>query len=527
MFDLKGKKIRALLPGDEALKPRAWQHVCVRYSGGQSNSSVTILATGRSGRLRNSTETYVDAVELPEGPLKIASNLPTAGLSDLRIYRRWLADEEVDLLNHEFQLKSLMASDLDWNDLSAAHKALATNFYSANIDVGFRRRIGQLATSQLRRDYIYSRSVTTMVSEERDTEPSAWVLQRGEYDQPLEKVSPSVPAALSFNWNDWKKNAEITPPKNRLEFARWLTHPDHPLTARVMVNRLWQSVFGVGLVKTSEDFGVMGERPSHPELLDWLAVEFIESGWNMHHMLRLMLTSATYRQSGMTTAEKLKLDKDNRFLSRGPRHRMDAEMLRDQVLEVSGLLRKDMGGPSVKPYQPGGLWNVVAITGSNTRVFKKDAGDKLYRRSLYTFWKRTSPPPSMAAFDAPTREQCTVRRERTNTPLQALVLMNDTQYVEAARHLAQLTIKAAKKPKARAQWMFQRALGRPAIETDTSDMLELRDALHAVFSKNSEAAQKLIETGDSKPDKNLNPAELAAWTMVANTLLNRDDFVNK
>ena len=304
-------------------------------------------------------------------------------------------------------------------------------------------------------------------------------------------------------------------------------HPDHPLTARVMVNRLWQSAFGTGLVKTSEDFGVMGDRPSHSELLDWLAVEFVESGWNVNHIMKLILTSSTYRQSPVVTAEKLAQDAENRYLARGPRIRLDAEVLRDQALAVSGLLRRDMGGPGVKPYQPAGLWKVVAITGSNTRIFSRDSGDALYRRSVYSFWKRTAPPPSMAAFNAPTREQCTVRRERTNTPIQALVLMNDPQFVESARRLAENAIRQEADDQIRAEWMLSAVLSRPAQAVDVADITAAASELKTMFQQKPEAAKELISTGDTKPDETLDAAELAAWTLVANTLMNRDDFVSK
>lgn len=519
LHDGKGNKVHGRLPGEEALIPRAWQHVCVRYSGGLSNSSITIFVNGRRGILRNSTEFLAEAAQLPAAPLKIASSLPTGGLSDIRIFRRWMSDGEVQLLSSEFALKSLLSSESKWNDLTGEQQKLAAAFHAAAVDEAHRSGLRELAEIEKRRDYIYSRSTTTLVMAERPTKPRAWVLQRGEYDQRQEEVSPGVPAALP-------PLPEGTDP-DRLALARWLVHPDHPLTARVMVNRLWQSFFGTGLVRTAEDFGVMGERPSHPELLDWLAVEFVESGWDVRHILRLIATSATYQQHAGAKPEAFRLDPDNRLLARGPRVRLDAEVLRDQVLDVSGLLVRKMGGPTVKPYQPAGLWKVVAITGSNTRIFQKDSGDALYRRSLYTFWKRTAPPPSMAAFNAPTREQCTVRRERTNTPIQALVLMNDPQYVEAARHLAEHALRHAAQGRTRAIWMFQRALRYPGTEADVQDMLTLAETVVTGFRQNPEQATKLIQTGDSQPDETLDAVELAAWTVVANTLMNRDDFINK
>ncbi len=520
MSDHGGKKIRGLLPGESALQPRSWQHVCVRYSGGQSNSSISIIVNGQDGVLRNSSEDLIDATDLAEVPLKVATRLPTAALSDIRIYRRWVSNEEIDVLKQDYVLKKILSQKKNWKELNPQQRKLVAGYYHTAIDRAYRTCLSELSQTEQRRDFIYSRSTTTLVMQERATAPRAWILKRGEYDKQLEEVAPDVPDVLKLD----KLDSRI---KNRLELARWLVHPDHPLTARVMVNRLWQSVFGYGLVKTSEDFGVMGEFPSHPELLDWLAVEFVESGWDVNHIMKLILTSATYQQSSRATKDKILADRDNRYFARGPRLRLDAEVLRDQVLAVSGLLRRDMGGPSVKPYQPAGLWKVVAITGSNTRFFKRDTGDALYRRGIYTFWKRTSPPPSLAAFNAPTREQCTVRRERTNTPIQALVLMNDPQYIEAARHLAENAVQQEKEVKARAKWMLKTALCKPASKIDVAEIVATTKELHAMFQKKPEAAKKLINTGDSVPQNAINETELAVWTMIANILMNRDDFINK
>lgn len=529
LHDGQGKQIRGKLPGEAALTPRAWQHVCVRYSGGMSNSSVNILVNGQPGVLRNSTENLIDPADVPATPLKIAPKLPTAGLSDVRIYHRWLTDEESQLLAHEFELKTLIESDDAWNSLNEQQRSLARLFHQTTIQPDYVQGLRDYVSTQQRRDFIYSRSTTTLVMQERPTKPRAWVLNRGEYDQRRDEVNPWIPAVLNFGSPGFESetvepNAGV---KNRLDLAHWIAHPDHPLTARVMANRLWQSVFGVGLVRTSEDFGTMGERPSHPELLDWLAVEFVESGWNVNHILKLILTSAAYRQNSFVTPKALTKDPDNRFLSRGPRLRLDAEVLRDQALAVSGLLKRTMGGPSVKPYQPAGLWKVVAITGSNTRVFKRDSGDALYRRSVYSFWKRTSPPPSMAAFNAPTREQCTVRRERTNTPVQALVLLNDPQFVECARRLAENTLNQVSEDQLRAEWMLRTVLSQPADPEDVTEIIAAVSEFRSLFEQQPEAATELICTGETVPQESLNPTELAAWTLVANTLMNRDDFVNK
>ncbi len=518
MHDGKGMVIRGNLPDNDALRPRVWQHVCVRYSGGQSTSSISIWNDARQIALRNSTESLIGATSLADTPLKIASSLPTAALSDIRIYRRWLSDEEVTLLAREQALLEVVASQVSWPDLDVGQQRLVASHYRQAIDVKYQVRSRRRADTAKRHDYIYSRSTTSLVMQERSTPPSAYVLERGEYTKRKEKVQPGVPAVLPPLPDG---------PLNRMGLAQWLSAPNHPLVARVMVNRLWQSIFGVGLVKTSEDFGVMGDRPSHPELLDWLAVEFVESGWDIHHIIKLMVTSASYRQQSLVTAEKLSADPENRLLSRGPRYRLDAELVRDQTLAVSGLLRTDIGGPSVKPYQPGGLWNVVAITGSNTRHFKRDSGDKLYRRSLYTFWKRTSPPPSMAAFNAPTREQCTVRRERTNTPLQALVTMNDVQFVEAARALAQRTLRTSDDNRERASSMFWDVLRRPASEDDITEVSTIAKSFRELFEESPDDAQQLIEVGEVSDSSGLTPTELAAWTLAANTLMNRDDFLNK
>jgi hypothetical protein len=310
-----------------------------------------------------------------------------------------------------------------------------------------------------------------------------------------------------------------------LTLAKWIVDPLNPLPARVTVNRFWQELFGTGIVKTAEDFGSQGEPPSHLDLLDWLAAEFIDSDWNVKHLYKLMLMSSTYRQSAQITPEKLEADPENRLLARGPRFRLDAEMIRDQALFISGLLADEVGGAPVKPYQPQGLWKTVAYTDSNTSQFVADQGDKLYRRSLYTFWKRTAAPPAMAIFDAPTRESCYVRRERTNTPLQALVLMNDPQFVEAARHLASVTLNGPREDKFAA--LYARAMG---VEPDGQVIEILKRTYNQVlpaYIENPKAAEALLQVGDSPVDTSIAPAKLAAWTIVANQVMNLDALITK
>jgi hypothetical protein len=349
----------------------------------------------------------------------------------------------------------------------------------------------------------------------------AYILKRGEYDQHGDQVERQTPGFLP------PMPADL--PRNRLGLAKWLLLPDQPLTARVEVNRLWQQVFGTGLVKTAEDFGIQGEHPSHPELLDYLAVQFVDDGWDVKKMMKRLVTSTTYRQSSRVTPESLAKDPANRLLSRGPRFRLDAEELRDQALAVSGLLVEKLGGPAVKPPQPPGLWEAVAYVGSNTGRFTPDTGnEKIHRRTLYTFLKRTAPPPEMSILDAPSREACVVRRERTNTPLQALMMLNDPQYVEAARALAQLAMKSGgAEPQARIAFMFKRATARNPDGKETDELIAAYNDFLKKYQGDAKAAKQLIMIGDSKPDPKLDAAELAAWTMVANLILNLDEVINK
>ena len=361
---------------------------------------------------------------------------------------------------------------------------------------------------------------STLVMEDRKTPRQAHVLERGQYTEKREAVQSAVPGWLGVDVPEQ--------PANRLGLAQWLVHPEHPLTARVTVNRMWQHHFGTGLVKTAEDFGVQGEYPSHPALLDWLAVDFIESGWDVKRLHKLLVMSATYQQSSRVDAAKLAADPENRLLSRGARFRLDAEVIRDQALAVSGLLVPEIGGKSVRPYQPPGLWKPVGFGGSNTSVFKQDTGDKLYRRSMYTFWKRTSPPPSMTAFDAPDRETCQVRRARTNTPLQALVLMNDVQFVEAARKFAECVVRqGGSSVEERVTFAYRSLLSRRPTASELASVTKTFGEFRAAFQAQPELVDKLLKSGESPRDETLPVDELGAWTMVTHLLLNLSETVTK
>jgi hypothetical protein len=362
---------------------------------------------------------------------------------------------------------------------------------------------------------------TTMVMAEMEAPRETFILQRGQYDQPGDKVTAVLPEAFP----PLPEGA----PANRLGLAQWLVDPSHPLTARVTVNRFWQHYFGAGIVMTAEDFGIQGEPPSHPELLDWLATEFIRSGWDVKAMQRLMVTSATYRQSSKAAPELLEKDPGNRLLGRGARFRLDAEVIRDNALSLCGLLTQKIGGPSVKPYQPAGLWEEMAYgDGFSAQIYVQDHGEALYRRSMYTFWKRQVPPPTMLTFDGPIREVCQARRPRTNTPLQALVLLNDPQFVEASRMFARRMMKeGGADPAQRIAYGFRLATCRAPSQAELDILTKTLDKELGYFAKDPESSTKFVSVGECPLDDSLNVCEYAAYTAVASMILNLDEVVTK
>ena len=360
---------------------------------------------------------------------------------------------------------------------------------------------------------------TTLVMEERAEPRETHILVRGVYNKFGDVVTANTPASLP------PMNAEF--PRNRLGLAKWLVDPANPLPSRIYVNRLWQSVFGVGLVSTAEDFGVQGEQPSHLELLDWLAVEFVQSGWNVKQMLTLMVSSATYRQTSLVTRELQERDPTNRFLARGPRFRLQSEFLRDQALAVSGLLSPKIGGPSVKPYHPTGLYEQVTA-GSGTDKYVEGSGEDLFRRGMYSYWKRSVPQPAMLVFDAPFRETCTLRRPRTNTPLQALNLMNDPTYVEAARFLAvRMLTEAGAELDAQLSHGFQLVLARTPNPMELNVLRRAFQRAQDDYQADQAAATELLKIGTRRSPEELEPTRLAAMTMVGTTILNLDESVMK
>ncbi|MBM3728023.1 MAG: DUF1553 domain-containing protein [Acidobacteria bacterium] len=507
----------------DRFEPARWYHLAFSYDGKRTAEGFKMFVNGKqvgtqgsgrgaplNGELRNFSQFLIGKMD--------DRSFDGGAIADLRVYARVLAESDAALLAQWPAVEQSRARPTA--ELTAAERDGLRHYYLAREFADHIDLAGELRDLDAEKLDIMRRGSVTHVQHERAGMATAQVLHRGMYDQPRDQVTANTPSVLP--------PMPASLPRNRLGLAQWLIHPDHPLTARVAANRMWQELFGTGLVKTSDDFGAQGEPPSHPELLDWLAVEFRESGWDMKKFYKLIVTSAAYRQAAVATPAKIEKDPENRLLSRGPRFRMDAEMVRDYALAASGLLTPAIGGPSVKPYQPPGVWEAVAMLGSNTRFYHRDSGPALYRRSLYSFWKRSAPPASMEVLNAPTRENCTIRRERTNTPLQALVTMNDVQFVEAARNLAQRAMLAAPGDAARQiQHMAGWLIARPLDDREFSLTRKAHHDFLRYYDTNPGQARKLIAEGESKAAASLAPAELAALTMTANQLLNIDEVLVK
>ncbi len=507
----------------ELLKPGEWQHLFVTYDGSGKAAGLKVYLNGVAAPLQVSEDSLGNSirndVSLRIGRRNQRSALVGGIVDDVRIYQRVLAPEEVAAICGIDAIGKILSIAADQR--TAEQNEVLLQYYLKQFDEPYRALNETIVPIEQEQQEIERLPVPrSMVMYELPTPRDAFVLERGEYDKRGAKVERLVPAVLP----------PLPPdaPVNRLGLAKWLVHPDHPLTARVQVNRFWQQLFGAGLVNTSENFGSQGQPPTHPELFDWLAVDFRESGWDVKRIMKMLVMSATYRQTSRVTPELLARDPQNVLLARGPRFRLDAEAVRDQALFVSGLMVEKVGGKSVKPYQPPGLWEAVGYTSSNTGRFVQDKGDALYRRSMYTFWKRTSPPPTLTLLDAPSRESCTPRRSRTNTPTQALALMNDVQFVEAARHFAALVMKqGGAQPEQRAAYMFRLATSREPKEKELALIMKSYEKHLADFRADAEAAKKFLSLGDSPRDESLDITEHAAWTMVGNLILNLDEVLTK
>ena len=501
------------------LKADAWTLVSITYDGSGKAEGVKIYYDGKVQKPKVETNTFKKHTIKTDTPLVIggrsqASTAHGVGLAGIELWGRALSAGEVEGLSKAQALAQVVK-------LPAEERVKAAgglyDWWLSSFDETYKAATADVAELESEHADIRKRGTVAHVMNEKNEMAKAYILDRGEYDKRKDEVQPGTPAVLpAFP-------AEL--PKNRLGLAKWLLLQDHPLTSRVTVNRFWQEVFGTGLVRTAGDFGITGDLPSHPELLDWLAVEFRESGWDVKKLFRLMLTSAAYRQAAATTPDKLTKDNANRLLSRGPRFRMDAEMVRDAALASSGLLVKQIGGPSVKPYQPDGVWEAVSM-GGNTSRYQRDKGDALYRRSMYWFWKRSAPPASMEIFNAPSRETCTVKRERTNTPLQALVTLNDPQFVEAARVLADRAIQTAGTDDARIDFIAKHVLSRPFAADELAIVKRSLSDLTAWYAAHPEDAKQLLAVGEAKA-ATADAVQLAAWTMLTNQLLNLDEALCK
>ncbi|MEP3482452.1 MAG: DUF1553 domain-containing protein [Fuerstiella sp.] len=508
------------------LSQKKWVHVAVTYDGSAQPDGVRIYVNGKHVSTRIETNTLKPGANIRnDEPLKIGQRSNSAvfengSVQDVRLYDRKLSESDISLIASGTLVSVADYLAIEDNQRTKAQNDALLNYYLMQQDdqyVALTRNVEDLQDEQ---QAIDDRSAITHIQEEKPNSMAmAYVLARGEYDRPGEQVAARPIAAL----HPLPEGA----PANRLGLAKWLIDPANPLTARVTVNRFWQEIFGQGIVTTTEDFGVMGALPSHPKLLDWMATDFIQSGWNVKRFYKQIFMSRTYRQAAQVTALKLEKDRDNQLLSRGPRFRMDAEMVRDYALSTSGLLKDKMYGPGVKPYQPSDIWNIVGLPGGDTRNYVKSVGDDLYRRSLYTFWKRMAPNPTLETFNAPSREVCVVRRERTNTPLQALVTLNDPTFVEAARNLAAKAMDVASSSSLIADHMAEKVLFRQLSDAERKIIGDQQRKFEVHYEANPKDAAALIAVGDSPVRDHHDPIQLAAWTMVGNQLMNLDEVLCK
>ncbi|SHJ19896.1 Planctomycete cytochrome C [Rubritalea squalenifaciens DSM 18772] len=497
-----------------------WFHVLVTYDGSSKADGVKIYVNGTEAKVKVNGNKLTDSIKT-SAPLLLGKRYNTqeyqnGQLQNFQLFNKELNHDEALALSLEGRLKALKKNAKD-NKKTVDQ---LREYYFSKADSTAAKLHQEVDKLNAEKAAIDKRGTITLVMQEKaNAEPFAHILVRGQYANKGEKVTPNTPDSLPAMTDDM--------PRNRLGLAQWLTDPKNPLPARVTVNRYWYYLFGSGIVETNNDFGVMGARPTHPKLLDWLAVDFVENDWDFHHLLKTIVTSATYRQSAVISDEKLEKDPLNKLLSRGPRYRLDAEQIRDLALSSSGLLHEQIGGPPVKPYQPANIWESVAMKQSNTRHYKQDSGDKLYRRSIYTFWKRTAPFASLEILNAPSREVSCVRRELTNTPLQAFVIMNDPQFVEASRVLATHALKSAKTTQDRIDFIAERLLARPMTTEERSDIEKTLQYATEQFTKSPDKAKALISVGESKVAEDLPAPELAAWTLISNQILNMDETLNK
>ena len=488
----------------EPVKKEDWQEITLSYDGSSTAAGLTLFVDGVPVSMRVEKDRLYknilsnkkgarDDIGLKVGARWRSKGVPGALVDELRVYDRRLTESEVA------HIAGKAERNVDYDYFMNRHHA------------AYRKALLELAVLRSERNDLNETVQEVMVMDELPEPKQAYVLNRGAYDSPTVPVNPQTPEAiLSFDDNL---------PKNRLGLSKWLTDPKNPLTARVTINRYWQMIFGLGLVGTPEDFGNQGHLPTHPELLDWLASEFVDSGWDVKSMLRLMVTSASYKQDSRADEDLLELDPENLLLARGPAVRLSAEMLRDNALAASGLLVNKVGGPSVYPYQPEGLWSM------NKGTYNQGTGEDLYRRSLYTIWKRTVPSPTMKNFDAPNRSYCVVKRQNTSSPLQALSLMNDPQFVEASRALAERVMALSNDVEDRLVLSYRLLTSRSPSDKELNLLKGLFDQTLDSFQSKPEKANTYVTVGESVPDSSLDKNTLAAHAVVASVVMNHDAAV--
>lgn len=505
-----------------------WNHVFFTYDGSGKASGVRIYLNGKEQK------TKIDSDQL-KGSIKTKSDLwvgrrhpdqmifQESAYQDIRIYQRKLNPDEVQRLPYEDLAAEILKDNKksgpeDW---TIDERSILTRFAFGNKDKIMKRLVQKSNELQAELDKLTAKGSISLICKERNTPAYADDLSRGAYASRVERVTPGVP--------DFLPQLPHKTQYDRRDLAEWLISKENPLTARVAVNRVWQEIFGRGLVETSDDFGIVGMRPSHPDLLDFLAVDFMENEWRFKRLYKKIVMSATYRQTAKADPAIVGKDLSNIWLARAPRYRMDAEMIRDSALQASGLLVEKIGGPSVKPYMPQNIWESVSGPGSNTRIYKQQNGENLYRRSMYSFLKKMAPMPNLEVFDAVDRAASCVRRQRTNTPMAALTLMNDPQFLEAARHLGLRAIKEvrSKDAKERIQYIGRILLSSEFDKEPLDALLTLHGKLKLAYTGNSESSQKLLSVGESPPDKEISADEQAIWMLIASAAMNTDAALNK
>lgn len=519
---------------DEPIMQGEWQHIAATYAGNGKSEGIKIYVNGElwchtvqnESEIPESTE---DDAKLLKGtiinsvPLRIGGRTDDSffrgQLDDVRIYDRVLSPEEINWTLEDSVAVSVQ-TDLD-KRAPEQEQIISENYLATTAD-SYRESRSRFLLSRLDRSNITYGKPTSMVMADNSNKARrmTYILDRGAYDSPKkdEEISPATPGALP----PLPEGA----PANRLTLANWLFSDEHPLTSRVTANQLWQLFFGNGIVLTPSDLGNQGDFPSHPELLDWLAVDLRESGWDIKRMIKKIVMTQTYRQVSNVRPEHLEVDTSNRLLARAPRFRLPAEMIRDNALSVGGLLVDAIGGPGVKPYQPPGLWEEVSLGGVSK--FVQDNGEDLYRRSIYTYWKRSAPHPAMVIFDAPNRETCVLKRPNTNTPLQALAALNDVQVIEASRHFAERVIKeGGETSESKAKFAFELATARPPTSRETATILEVFENSHASYAADESKGAELLSAGESKRDASIDQSEHAAWTLVCSMIFNLDEVLTR